>query len=199
MNQPVNPFATAPAPTAPTSPSPAQQPVVPVQPVQAVQPVQPVAAAPVQQAPAPVVTGGVSTPTSADSDPYGASTPVGLSGLKMNNPMFMNQLLLVEPIEFIDEIKTARGAQSAVRANIIPLTGPQAGILQPNITVWQEALKRELRDAHNGPDRWLLAVLYMGEQRGQNNPPYLFREPLPEERAIYDQFRAAQRQAQPTQ
>jgi hypothetical protein len=135
--------------------------------------------------------GGVASPTT--DDPYSAAAPVGLSDIKMKDPRVLNQLLMVEPIEYNASINTANGQTDAWRVNIIPLTGPAAGQLLQSVTVWQEALKRELSEAHAGPSRWLLAYHHEGNAKQGQSAPHLFTPANEEQKAIYRQFVEAQK------
>jgi hypothetical protein len=137
--------------------------------------------------------GGVATVQS--DDPYSVSLPVGLSGVKMSDEGIIDQLLLVEPLEYVASINTRNGTTDAFRVNILPLTGPLKGELIENVTVWQEALKRELGKTHASPNRWLLAFHHLGTAKQGQSAPYLFTPPDEEQTAIFEKFRAQQRAA----
>jgi hypothetical protein len=149
---------------------------------------------PRQSAPSNGFSGGVGAMKS--DDPYSAATPVGLSGVKMSDEGIIDQLLLVEPLEYVASINTRNGQTDAFRVNILPLTGPLAGELVQNVTVWQEALKRELATTQAGPNRWLLAYHHLGTAKSGQSAPYLFTPPDDEQMAIYNRFKAQQAAAQ---
>lgn len=136
------------------------------------------------------------SPFSADtvksSDPYSASVPSGVSGVRMSDPGILGELLLVEPIEYIESMMTSasKDPTDAFRINILPLTGPLAGQLQEDVMVFQIALKRELKKTYHGPNRWLLARCEMGEAKPGKNAPYLFVPPSDEDVTAYERFKA---------
>jgi hypothetical protein len=156
-------------------------------------PAQPSSTPTQQAAPTNGVTGGVAS-TSSD-DPYSAAAPVGLSGLKMKDPAIIDQLLLVEPVEYSQNVKTDYGITDVWRVNIIPLSGPLTGQIQRSVTVWQEALKRELSECDAGPSKWLLAYHHLGTAKGGQSAPHLFTPANEEQKAVFEQWRASQRTA----
>lgn len=141
---------------------------------------------------APASTGGVGVQQS--SDPYSVSTPSGVSGVRMSDDDVLNQLLLVEPTEYIASMMTAasREPTDVVRANILPLTGPSTGQLKEDVLIFQEALKRELKKTMQGPNRWLLAFHHLGTAKPGQSAPYLFTPPDDEQMKVFEKFKAQQ-------
>lgn len=134
--------------------------------------------------------GGVGTMQS--SDPYSVSVPSGVSGVRMSDEGILDQLLLVEPTEYIPSMMTAasREPTDVVRANILPLTGPLANQLQEDVLIFQEALKRELKKTYQGPNRWLLAYHHLGTAKPGQSAPYLFTPPNEEQVAFFEKWKA---------
>lgn len=142
--------------------------------------------------PAAAAGGGVDVKQS--SDPYSVSVPSGVSGVKMSDPGILNELLLVEPLEYIPSMMTSasREPTDVIRANFLPLTGELTGQLQEDVLVFQEALKRELKKTFQGPNRWLLAHLHMGTAKPGQSAPYIFSQPDEDQVKIFEKFKAAQ-------
>jgi hypothetical protein len=113
-------------------------------------------------------------------DPF--STPGGATEHRISD--FVGELLLVKPTEDIEEMLTEIGTTDAVRADITPLTGPNAGELCEDMLVFQMALKRSLRKVMNGDKPYLLGRLTMGSKKPGKSAPYIFAEATPEEVAI---------------
>lgn len=136
--------------------------------------------------------GGVDTKQS--EDPYSVSVPAGISGLRMSEPGIMDELLLVEPVEYIPSMRTTASPEptDVFRVNILPLTGELANELQEDVLIFQEALKRELKKTYEGPNRWLLAFHHLGEAKPGKNAPYLFTPPDEDQMAIFEKWKAAQ-------
>lgn len=111
----------------------------------------------------------------------------------MSDPGVLNQLLLVEPIEYIASMNTAASKEptDAVRANILPLTGPLADQLQEDVMIFQVALKRELKKTYQSANKWLLAYLHMGTAKPGQSAPYLFAAPSDEQTAYFEKWKAA--------
>jgi len=127
------------------------------------------------------------------NDPYAASVPSTASGVRMSDSGILNELLLVEPVEYIESMLTSASKEptDVFRVNIMPLTGPLAGQLQSDVLVFQVALKRELKRTHQGPNPWLLARCEMGDAKPGQSAPYLFKPPSTEDYALYEQFKAS--------
>jgi len=138
-------------------------------------------------------TAGFSTDTVKSSDPYSASVPSTASGTRMSDPGILNELMLVEPVEYIESMLTSASKEptDVFRVNILPLTGPLAGQLQEDVLIFQVALKRELKKTHSGPNRWLLARCEMGAAKPGQSAPYLFNPPTAEDMAVYEKFKAS--------
>lgn len=132
-----------------------------------------------------------------NSDPYAIDVPSGISGLKMDAPGIINTLLLVEPIEYIASMTTAASTEptDAFRVNILPLEGVLAGELQKDAMVFQVALKRELKNTYQSPNKWLLAFLTRGVAKPGKSAPYLFDPPNEAQMATYQAWAAKQRAA----
>lgn len=128
----------------------------------------------------------------ASSDPYSASIPSTASGVRMSDPGIIDQLLLVEPTEYIPSMMTSasREPTDVIRANILPLTGELTGQLQEDVLIFQEALKRELKKTYQGPNRWLLAYHHMGTAKPGQSAPYIFTPPNEEQVALFEKFKA---------
>ena len=141
---------------------------------------------------APVNGGLGSVGVQGSDDPYSISTPSGVSGVRMSDPGLIDQLLLVEPVEYLPSMTTSASKEpvDAFRVNILPLTGELAGELQPDVLIFQEALKRELRKTYAGPNRWLLAYHHLGDAKPGKNAPYLFTPPNEEQMALFEKFKA---------
>lgn len=145
---------------------------------------------PAAAAPATAGMGGVSAMSS--SDPYSIATPSGVSGVRMSDEGIIDQLLLVEPIEYIPSMMTAasREPTDVIRANILPITGPLANELQEEVLIFQEALKRELKKTLQGPSRWLYAYHHLGTAKPGQSAPYLFTPPNEEQMAFFEKWKA---------
>ncbi len=113
-------------------------------------------------------------------DPF--STPAGSSEHRISE--FVGELLLVKPTEDIMEMVTEIGTTDAVRADIVPLSGPNAGELCEDMLVFQMALKRALRKVMTGSNPFLLGRLGMGSKKPGKNAPYIFEQPTPEDVAV---------------
>ena len=152
----------------------------------------PAPAQPTTPAAAPAGLGNVGSV--ASSDPYSVATPSGVSGVRMSDVGIIDQLLLVEPVEYIPSMMTAasREPTDVVRVNILPLTGPLEGQLQEDVLIFQEALKRELKKTIQGPNRWLLAWHHLGTAKPGQSAPYLFTAANEEQVAIFERFKARQ-------
>lgn len=153
---------------------------------------------PFNNAPAPGATAtapanGFSADTVQSGDPYSVNIPSGVSGVRMNDPGILNELLLVEPVEYIASMMTSASKEptDAFRVNILPLTGGMAGELQEDVMIFQVALRRELMKTYRGPNRWLLARCQMGTAKPGQSAPYLFNPPQPEDLAIFEKFKAS--------
>lgn len=146
--------------------------------------------APAQSAASSGLGGGVDTKQS--EDPYSVSVPSGVSGVKMSDPGILDQLLLVEPVEYIPSMMTSasREPTDVVRVNIIPLTGELEDQLQEDVLVFQEALKRELKKTFQGPNKFLLAFLQLGKAKPGQSAPYIFVQPSEEQVKIFEKFKA---------
>jgi hypothetical protein len=148
------------------------------------------------QAPAPAPSaasdgfGGVDTKQS--SDPYSVSLPTSASGVRMSDPGILDQLLLVEPVEYIPSMMTSasREPTDVLRVNILPLTGELEGKLQEDVLIFQEALKRELKKTLQGPNRWLLAFHHLGAAKPGQSAPYIFTPPNEDQVKIFEKFKA---------
>lgn len=125
-------------------------------------------------------------------DPYSVSVPSGVSGVRMSDPGIIDQLLLVEPTEYIPSMMTSasREPTDVIRANILPLTGELEGQLQEDVLIFQEALKRELKKTYQGPNRWLLAFHHMGKAKPGQSAPYIFTPPDEDQVRIFEKFKA---------
>lgn len=143
--------------------------------------------------------GGTATKSNAfaadavkSSDPYSASVPSTASGTRMSDPGILGELMLVEPVEYIESMLTSASKEptDVFRVNILPLSGELAGQLSEDVLIFQTALKRELKKTHQGPNRWLLARCEMGAAKPGKNAPYLFNPPTPEDMAVYEKFKA---------
>lgn len=152
---------------------------------------------PFNNAPAPGATAtapsnGFSADTVQSNDPYSVNIPSGVSGVRMNDPGILNELLLVEPVEYIASMMTSASKEptDAFRVNILPLSGALAGELQEDVMIFQVALKRELMKTYRGPNRWLLARCQMGQAKPGQSAPYLFNPPAAEDLAIFEKFKA---------
>lgn len=150
----------------------------------------PSAPTPPAAAPAAAGLGGVDTQKS--NDPYSVSTPSGISGVRMSDEGILDQLLLVEPVEYIPSMMTAasREPTDVFRVNILPLTGPLANQLQEDVLVFQEALKRELKKTYQGPNKWLFAWHHLGTAKPGQSAPYLFTPPNDEQVAFFEKWKA---------
>lgn len=135
---------------------------------------------------------GFSADTVQSGDPYSVNIPTGVSGVRMNDPGILNELLLVEPVEYIASMTTSASKEptDAFRVNILPLSGALAGELQEDVMIFQVALKRELMKTYRGPNRWLLARCQMGQAKPGQSAPYLFNPPTAEDLAIFEKFKA---------
>lgn len=140
----------------------------------------------------PAASGGFSADTVQSGDPYSVNIPTGVSGVRMNDPGILNELLLVEPVEYIASMMTSASKEptDAFRVNILPLTGGLAGELQEDVMIFQVALKRELMKTYRGPNRWLLARCQMGTAKPGQSAPYLFNPPGEDDLAIFNKFKA---------
>jgi len=137
--------------------------------------------------------GGLGVDVIKSNDPYAASVPSSASGVRMSDSGILNELLLVEPVEYIESMMTSASKEptDVFRVNILPLTGELAGHLQEDVLVFQVALKRELKRTHQGPNPWLLARCEMGAAKPGQSAPYLFNAPSPEDMAVYEKFKAS--------
>lgn len=128
------------------------------------------------------------------SDPYSVSLPSTASGVRMSDDGIIDQLLLVEPTEYIPSMMTSasREPTDVVRANILPLTGPLANQLQEDVLIFQEALKRELKKTYQGPNKWLLAFHHLGTAKPGQSAPYIFTPPNDEQMKFFEQWKAQQ-------
>jgi len=111
----------------------------------------------------------------------------------MSDEGILDQLLLVEPTEYIPSMMTSasREPTDVVRANILPLTGPLTNELQEDVLIFQEALKRELKKTYQSPNRWLLAFHTKGTAKPGQSAPYIFQIPTDEQRAVFEAFKAS--------
>lgn len=125
-------------------------------------------------------------------DPYAASVPSTASGTRMSDPGILGELMLVEPVEYIESMLTSASKEptDVFRVNILPLTGELTGELQQDVLIFQTALKRELTKTYRGPNPWLLARLVMGDAKPGKNAPYLFKPPSEEDMKVYERFKA---------
>ena len=130
--------------------------------------------------------------TMQSNDPYSISTPSGVSGVRMSDDGIIDQLLLVEPMEYIPSMNTSASKEptDVYRVNIVPLTGPLTGELQEDVLVFQEALKRELGKTFRGPNRWLLAYHHRGTAKPGQSAPYLFTPPDDDQMRIFEKYKA---------
>jgi len=131
--------------------------------------------------------------TVKSGDPYSASVPSTASGTRMSDPGILGELLLVEPVEYIDSMLTSASKEptDVFRVNIMPLTGESAGQLHEDVLIFQIALKRELKKTYSGPNRWLLARCTKGAAKPGQSAPYLFLPPGDEDMAVYEKFKAS--------
>jgi hypothetical protein len=116
----------------------------------------------------------------AKGDPF--SSPGGSTEHRISD--FVGELVLVKPTEDIEEMLTEIGTTDAVRADVTPLTGPNAGELCEDMLIFQMALKRSLRKVMNGDKPYLLGRLTMGSKKPGKSAPYIFAEATAEEVAI---------------
>jgi hypothetical protein len=129
----------------------------------------------------PFDTGAVADAAPAiKGDPF--SSPGGATEHRISD--FVGELVLVKPTEDIEEMLTEIGTTDAVRADVTPLTGPNAGELCEDMLIFQMALKRSLRKVMNGDKPYLLGRLTMGAKKPGKSAPYIFAEATPEEVAI---------------
>ena len=135
---------------------------------------------------------GFAADTVKSGDLYAASVPSTASGTRMSDPGILHELMLVEPVEYIESMLTSASKEptDVFRVNILPLTGELAGQLQEDVLIFQTALKRELRKTHQGPNPWLLARCTMGDAKPGKNAPYLFKPPSDEDMTVYERFKA---------
>lgn len=137
--------------------------------------------------------GGFTADAVKSSDPYAASVPSTASDTRMSDPGILGELMLVEPVEYIDSMLTSASKEptDVFRVNLLPLTGDMAGQLHEDVLIFQTALKRELKKTYSGPNRWLLARCEMGSAKPGKNAPYLFNPPTAEDMALYEKFKAS--------
>ncbi len=129
----------------------------------------------------PFDTVGTTPAPAVKGDPF--SSPSG-GGSDHRISDFVGELLLVKPTEDIEEMLTEIGTTDAVRADVVPLTGANAGELCEDMLVFQMALKRALRKVMNGDKPYLLGRLAMGTKKPGKSAPYIFEEATAEEVAI---------------
>lgn len=120
-------------------------------------------------------------------DPF--STPPGISDFKITD--FVEDLLLVKPTEYIEEMDTSIGDTDAVRADVVPLTGEHAGELLEDLLVFQMALKRALLKVMDGPNPFLLGRLGRGQAKKGKSAPYIFEQPYKEDVALARKYLAS--------
>lgn len=136
---------------------------------------------------------GFSAGTMKSDDPYSVNIPSGVSGVRMSDPGIINELLLVEPVEYVASMTTSASPEptDAFRVNILPLTGALAGELQEDVMVFQMRLKHELMKTYRGPNKWLLSRLQLGEKKPGKNAPYIFVAPTEADVATFEKFKAS--------
>lgn len=145
------------------------------------------------------------------SDPFHASDPSGISGYK---PLyFLNQLVLMHPSEH-GSMKTSSNTpenptSEYVRFDIIPLTVPDefkfmnkdgdweecepydVGQRLDDMLVFNKALVREGKKALDNGTSWLLGRIVKGNKKPGQSAPYILVAGSEEDKAIYQQWRAA--------
>jgi hypothetical protein len=122
------------------------------------------------------------TPATA-VDPFSTTSGGATTDRRIND--FIGELLLVKPTEDIEELTTEVGVTDAVRADVTPLSGPDAGETFEDLLVFQVILKRELRRVMSNPDqKFKLGRLVMGDATKGKSAPYKFADATPEEIAI---------------
>ena len=136
---------------------------------------------------------GFAADTVKSNDPYAASVPSSASGVRMSDPGILGELMLVEPVEYIESMLTSASKEptDVFRVNIMPLTGELAGQLQEDVLIFQIALKRELKKTYSGPNPWLLARCVKGAAKPGQSAPYLFAAPSDEDMTVYERFKSS--------
>lgn len=129
---------------------------------------------------------GSDSVSAASSDPF--ASPVGVSGEYITN--FVDNLLLVRPVEYIREMSTSQGKTDAVRVDLVVLDDKEdPGRKVEGVLIFQTALKRETKTVLDGPSPYLLGRLNKGKTGG-GNTLYTFQAATDEEMDVARQFLA---------
>lgn len=122
------------------------------------------------------VANGKEAPTTArPRDPFAVATSGNTTDYKVSD--FLDELLLVEPIE-VDEMVTSASngqLQEFVRVNVIRLDNENERV--ENMLVFQVALVSSLKRVLRGENDWVLGRLQLGQAKGGKNAPYLLNPP----------------------
>ena len=146
-------------------------------------------------------------------DPFSASAPRGISGVKVQ--YFITQLILVHPIEHGTMKTTVNNPEKPVseyvRCDITPLTTPDDWAITNNegereefdeyvagdeitgILVFNQALVREFKDKLDSGGGYLLGRLQFGQKKPGQNKPYILVEGSEDDFAIYENWCVAEK------
>lgn len=135
---------------------------------------------------------GVATPK--NTDPYSIALPSGGGDrIRMDDPLLMDQLMLIEPVTYTPSIQTSASNEptDVWTVNIIVLTGEAAGQQFDDVAIFQRLLKQEITRVDRGENRFLFAWLRRGNATPGRRAPYLFVPPTEEDFHFYEEWRAS--------
>lgn len=99
------------------------------------------------------------------------ATPASSEGIEWKD--LNGSLLLIEPTGVETGIPTVHGDTDAVRANIVALDGPQAGVVHDDALVFPKVLQSQLRSRIG---QKVLGRLYQGQPKQGQSAPWLLAE-----------------------
>lgn len=121
-------------------------------------------------------------------DPFAMPSGPG-SGEKVTD--YLGELLLVKPLELLENIQTSIGNADAIRADVVVLTGDNPGHVAEGVLVFQTALMRDLKRILEGPSPLLLGRLGKGTAKAGKSAPFIFEQPDEAEQTLARQYLAS--------
>lgn len=93
------------------------------------------------------------------------------------------RLLLITPHSVENEIKTAYGDTSAVRADVVILDGPDSPVEYNDTLIFPRVLQGQVR-GNAGTGRMNLGRLGQGNKKPGQSPPWMLGDPTDADKAI---------------
>lgn len=98
-------------------------------------------------------------------------------------------LLIIEPVEVVEEINTNFGTTSAVRSNVTVIDGDKAGDVYDDTLVFPKVLQSQLKSRTG---QKVLGRLGQGQAKPGQSPPWMLNPATPQDEQAATQWLAQQ-------